>query len=207
MDQDEPFPRLFEKSIPLGLSSLMKAARQEAWRRRGEPGYWSIGISDKLEQGIHFQDVATFIMAIRCFGKWQKSEERELHYKRASKRAHYVPKGIPGVRPILAPTVYLYSERGGQRLEALAALGFALRSGKKKHSLRLWRPFSLAIYRGGLGDAESTAPNDERASEAVDRYFRNIRSRLNTASEELGCEDTVRQARRVFSALRLAAGY
>ncbi len=166
----------------------MRAAFESDWHRRDDADHWLAGAQQNLQFNLELEDVATFVWAIACSREWRESDEMLALYALASKRVHHLPKAISAIRSVVAPTVSLYSVHGSERLEAEAALGFALRAGRKGHSVRPWRPIQHAICRAGLGRAEKVLRSEKEVRNTTDDYFKNITSRLNTAKQALGCQ-------------------
>jgi hypothetical protein len=196
-----PFPRLDKTGcIPLGLATLHAIHAQKDWRQRSLPDHWLQRV-DHEAAGCSLPNAATFIWSLRTVRAWLSSPEQRKQYSLASKRVHFTPRILKRSRPMLARTPELYSLRGGQRIEALAALGFALACERRTHSLKCWRPLTEQIYRVGL---TRKGPLTE-ANDAVERHFKILRSRLNTAYAEWGQERVRETAQNTFAAFYFSA--
>lgn len=195
-DFDQPFPSLDPtSSIPLGLARLQASAAARDWSRRSDPDHWLNQI-DYQAVGCSLEDAATFIWSLRSAKAWIGSPQQGNLYKLASKRVHFLPRGMARLHPLLARTVNLYSTRGGQRIEALSALGFALSCGRSGHSLKCWGIIAEQIVRNGLGRTDPKL----NISNAAEQHFKALRSRLNTARDEWGTDELHKAARKTFAA-------
>lgn len=203
---DKPFPRLHQTgAMPLGLGHhLQQIAGREA-HLRYTPGHWLHSVAKSPPFECDVKDVATFVWSLAAIRLWLKSPERDEQYSIASDRVHRLPPKLEPKRAIFAQTVELYSERGAQRLEAFLALGFAFACGEGRHSLKLWRPFSLPICQTGLGKRSSVLADDDAMAIVIKEHFQNLRSRLNTAIDDLGRNEVHKRSQILFAALRAIA--
>lgn len=187
------------RSIPLGLAQLHASIAKAEWPNRQMPGHW-LSRLDYAAAGCTQAEAAVFIWALQSVRVWLKSDEQAAQYALASKRVHFLPRGLARSRPLLERTVELHSTRGGQRIEALAALGFAFACGKLTLSLKPWRALSHEISHIGLGQTGQASDDD-----VAEQRFNSLRSRLNTARAELGRDLVSKRARETFHAFQFSA--
>lgn len=152
---------------------------------------------DALFGKMTVRDAIIFILTLSAAREWQASDARAARYLRARHLSKF-NNDPPGYMPADVPkTQRLYRFRERNRIEALAALGFARRSGYSTHSRALWNCIETAIRTDGLGDA----PKFVRTRQDIDDFFEHIRARLNYLYSNLGKQTVQEEADKVFGRL------